>query len=195
MGNILNRNYVIEISSSSSAFFGNQRPWHAQEIQIFNGFAAHVERGNLPWAWVTLHILSGYSKNAKPWLPGPSLCAVFAGSNLEWVGLLLFTIKVMISPKLHVPPLIKHPSWVLGIAPMGLGENGGVDTNVKLWLLLLLWVIKAFSLIQESHFFFSASIHEVVNPRSSTVSDSISCFPSSLQHRRFWFRIKSDTDE
>lgn len=27
--------------------------------------------------------------------------------------------------------VIKHPSWVLGIAPMGLGENGGVDSNKR----------------------------------------------------------------
>lgn len=106
LGFVLNRTYVIAISfSMSCACFGNRRFW---PVQICNGFVVvHAETGNHHVSWVSLHVLAGYPKSTRPWLPGPSLRIVSAGNNLEGcsnislrkrIGLHSFTIKAMIPP-------------------------------------------------------------------------------------------------
>ena len=94
---------------------------------------------------MSLHVLFGYSKNAKRWFSGPFLKVAFAGNSLEGyshvslqktVSLFLSTVKVMIPPSFVFLPVIKqHPSWLLGAAPIELGASQELmQINMKLQL-------------------------------------------------------------
>lgn len=136
-GIVLNRTYVIEISFSlSSAFFGNHRLWLAQGTQVFNDFAVHVERGHpmgpeCPWTFfLGIPRMQGIDNLGHH----SGLClqraatlgdAVISPSGTR-VGLLLFTIKMIIPPSsvFFLCNAGIHPgSWH---CPRGIGGHGGL---------------------------------------------------------------------
>ena len=120
--------------------------------------------------WASLSVLSEYAKNARPRrlfvqaIIQGYVCSKRPSGKRQCLlpdkGLLLLTIKtVNLSRSVflsHGNPLHgRHPGWVLCVITVGFGGHGEpLQTNTKLWLLLLPHVIKSSVSDQEAHAFY-----------------------------------------